>query len=67
MIGLDPVKLEPGYLVLYSMYAAHMGQGKETAQVAMKYTILDLQKDAVAKNTSLITSGFDSYCKYSKP
>ena len=30
------------------MYVTHMEQGKEAAQVAMKFVILDLQKEAVA-------------------
>ena len=49
MLGLDPVKLEHCYLVLYRLYAAHMGQGKEVAQVATKHAISDLQKEAVAQ------------------
>ena len=31
IMGLDPVKVEQHYLVLYSMYTTHMGQGKEAA------------------------------------
>ena len=46
MLGLDPLELEQRYLVLYSLYATHMGQGKEAAKVATKHTILDLQKEA---------------------
>ena len=42
MMVLDPVKLEQCYLALYNMSIAHMGQGKEDAQVAMKPTISDL-------------------------
>ena len=51
MMGLDPVKLGQFYLALYSVYATHMGQGKEAAQVAMKYTISDLRKEAEAKDS----------------
>ena len=47
ILGLHPVKLEQRYLVLYSMYATHMGQGKEAAQIATKHVISDLQKKAV--------------------
>ena len=47
-LELDPVKLEQHYLALYGAYASHMGQGKEAAQVAMKHTISDLWKEAVA-------------------
>ena len=49
MIGLDPVMLKQRYLALYSVYTTHMGQAKETAQVAMKHTISDLQ-EAVAQD-----------------
>ena len=45
MMGLDPVKL---YLSLCSVYAAHMGQGKQAAQVAMKHVISDLRMEAAA-------------------
>ena len=48
MMGLDPVKLEQCYLVLYSIYATHKGQGKEAAQVAKKHMISDFQKEVVA-------------------
>ena len=48
MVGFDPVQLEQHYLVLYSLYTAHMGQGKEAAQVATKQAISDLQKEAAA-------------------
>ena len=47
-LELDPVKLEQHYLALYGAYASHIGQGKEAAQVAMKHTISDLWKEAVA-------------------
>ena len=52
MMALDLVKLEQRYLILYSVYTAHIGQGKEAAQVAMKHPISDLQevvlRDAIA-------------------
>ena len=51
MMGLDPVKLEKHYLALYSMYATHMGQRKQAAQVAIKHVISDVQKEAVAQDT----------------
>ena len=47
-MGLDPVELEQHYLVLYSVYTTHKGQGKEAAQVGTKHTISDLQKEAIA-------------------
>ena len=50
MLGLDPVKLEQCYLMLYSLYATHMGQGKEAAQVATKHAISDLHKKAAAQD-----------------
>ena len=34
----------------FSMYASHVGQGKEATQVAMKHTILDLKKEAAAQD-----------------
>ena len=39
MMGLDPIKLEQRYLVLCSIYTAHMVQGKEATEVAMKHVI----------------------------
>ena len=39
MMGLDLVKLEKHYLTLYSVYATHVGQGEEAAQVATKHAI----------------------------
>ena len=42
MMGFDPVQIEQHYLALYSVYATHVGQGKEAAQVATKYVISDL-------------------------
>ena len=48
-MGFDPVKLEQHYLALYSLYANYMGQGKETAQVAIKHVLSDLQEEASAR------------------
>ena len=48
ILGLNLVELEQHYLALYGVYATHMGQGKESAQVTMIYVISDLQKEAVA-------------------
>ena len=48
ILRLDPVKLEQRCLELYSIYATHMGQGKEVAQVATKHNISDLWKEVVA-------------------
>ena len=42
ILGLHPINLEQHYLVLYTLYAAHMGQSKEAAQVATDYAISDL-------------------------
>ena len=48
ILELDPVQLEQHYLALYSIYTAHMGQGSEAAQIAMKRVISDLQYEAAA-------------------
>ena len=48
MMELDPVQLEQRYLALYSVYGAHIGQGKDAAQVATKQAISDVQKEVAA-------------------
>ena len=68
MMGLDQVKLGQCYLVLHSVYTTHMGQGKEAAQVAMKYATSDLQQEAAAQEgyVSYITSGSNYHCQCSR-
>ena len=56
MLGLDPIKVEQRYLALYSLYATHMGQGNEAAQVATKHAISDLWKEASAWDAILLPS-----------
>ena len=51
MLELDMVELVQHYLALYSVYAAHMGQCKEAAQVAIKHMIFDFRKEVVAWDT----------------
>ena len=60
MLGLNPVKLEQYYWALYNVYATHIGQGKEAAQVATKYMISDLWKGAVAQDVMLPPSLLDA-------